>query len=152
MANYYTHVSFMMDVGEKIDDAMALFEKMRVEPKDFGLDDTFFEVEIQEGQLWVHGDEVSIDNLAEAVRQVGKTLGLTGDLRFEFASTASRPLLDAFGGGAVIVDFDNDCWDSVSSNHILDVMAHPEFTETLKAFADDLAAKAQAGKKIDPAP
>ena len=54
--------------------------------------------------LWVHGDEATnIDLLASCIQEMFKKFKLKDKIGFEWASSCSKPRLDAFGGGAVVV-------------------------------------------------
>lgn len=52
-------------------------------------------------------DSVNIETLATLLQIVQRKYGLNEPIAFEYASTASRPVLDGYGGGFVIVTKDD---------------------------------------------
>ena len=112
MADYFTHFSCLLNVGtpERAAAAMAMFQRCRVEddeadepqyrgfdlsPQDEGLS----------GQLWIRDDDGGDpDGVVVFVLRLAHDLDLRGLWGFDFAHTASRPILGSFGGGATVID------------------------------------------------
>ncbi|HET6608957.1 MAG TPA: hypothetical protein VFG62_19945 [Rhodopila sp.] len=109
MADYFTHFSCQLDVGssEKVRRALNLYEN--AEPDEDGrLPSDGFILSLPDDsgtRLWIH-DEVSGDpDLVIAfVLHCAVELDLKGLWGFAWAATCSRPRLDAFGGGAHVID------------------------------------------------
>ena len=112
MADYFTHFSCLLDVGspDKAARALALFQSLR--EADQGADDpevTGFDLVRQDAPegstLWIHGDDHGdVDAVIRFVLRLAEELDLTGLWGFQYALTCSRPRLDAFGGGAHVID------------------------------------------------
>jgi hypothetical protein len=111
MADYFTHFSCLLDVGTPQNAARALdlYNALSEagaseEPPSEG-----FLVSIQPehggSQLWLR-DDVSGDpeRLIQFVKLCAAEFGLSGRWGFQYANTCSRPRLNAFGGGAHILD------------------------------------------------
>ena len=55
--------------------------------------------------LWIHDDESGdVEAVIAFVLRLAETLDLSGLWGFEHSNTCSRPRLDAFGGGAHVID------------------------------------------------
>jgi hypothetical protein len=112
MADYFTHFSCLIDVGssEKAARALALFQSLRAadqdadEPEVAGL--TLVRQDAPEGStLWIHDDDHGdVEAVIRFVLRLADELDLTGRWGFQYALTCSRPRLDAFGGGAHVID------------------------------------------------
>ena len=112
MADYFTHFSCLLDVGtlDKAARALALFLELRAADQD--ADDpeaagfTLARQDVSEGRtLWIHDDEHGdVEAVIRFVLRLAAELDLTGLWGFEYALTCSRPRLDAFGGGAHVID------------------------------------------------
>lgn len=109
MADYFTHFSCLLDVGtpENAAQALVLFTALAEDEEDEVRTDGFA-VSIDEpgsGGLWIR-DEGSGDpeQVIGFVRRCAARFGLTGRWGFQYATTCSRPRLDAFGGGAHVLD------------------------------------------------
>ena len=112
MADYFTHFSCLLDVGtaENALTAHRMFIQARLE----GLDRdeplcSGFELSLQEGDaahvLWIHDDESGdVEQVIGFVLRVAEAFDLSGMWGFTYALTCSRPRLDAFGGGAHVID------------------------------------------------
>ena len=112
MADYFTHFSCLLDVGtpDKAARGLALFQSMRAADQDaddpqvagFGL----VRQDVPEGSiLWIHDDEDGdVEAVIRFVLRLAEELDLTGLWGFQYALTCSRPRLDAFGGGAHVID------------------------------------------------
>ena len=112
MADYFTHFSCIIDVGtaDKAACALALFQDLRAaeqdadEPKFAGL--TLSRQDAPEGStLWIHDDEHGdVEAVISFVLRLADALDLTGLWGFQYSLTCSRPRIDAFGGGAHVID------------------------------------------------
>jgi len=112
MADYFTHFSCIIDVGtaDKAARALALFQDLRAaeqdadEPEFAGL--TLSRQDAPEGStLWIHDDEHGdVEAAIRFVLRLAEDLDLTGLWGFQYGLTCSRPRLDAFGGGAHVID------------------------------------------------
>ena len=112
MADYFTHFSCLLDVGtaENALSAHRLFIQSRLEDDD--RDEPLcsgFELSLPEGDaahvLWIH-DHVSgdVEQVIGFVLRLAEAFDLKGLWGFEHANTCSRPRIDAFGGGAHVID------------------------------------------------
>ena len=112
MADYFTHFSCIIDVGtaDKAACALALFQDLRAaeqdadEPEFAGL--TLSRQDAPEvSTLWIHDDEHGdVEAVISFVLRLADALDLTGLWGFQYALTCSRPRIDAFGGGAHVID------------------------------------------------
>ncbi|WP_323006420.1 hypothetical protein [Pseudorhodobacter sp.] len=112
MADYFNRFSCPIDVGISANAirAMDLFGQLRDED-DLTDDPRFsgFDLSRQDGLessvLWIHDeDSGDVEGVIAFVLRLAEDLGLTGLWGFEYANTCSRPRLDAFGGGAHVID------------------------------------------------
>ena len=112
MADYFTHFSCLLDVGtpDKAAHALALFQELRAADQDAAGPEvagfTLARQDAPEGStLWFHDDEHGdVEAVIRFVLRLAKELELTGLWGFQYALTCSRPRLDAFGGGAHVID------------------------------------------------
>ena len=113
MADYFTHFSCVLDVGtsEKAVAALDLFLRLREE--DEASDDpevSGFALSLQDGPgssiLWFYDDDGQghVEGVIRFVLRLAEDLDLTGLWGFDDAHTCSRPRLEAFGGGAHVID------------------------------------------------
>ena len=112
MADYFTHFSCLIDVGspDKAARAFALFQSLRSadqdadDPEGAGFD--LVHQDAPEGSIiWIHDDEHGdVEAVIRFVLRLADDLNLTGLWGFQYALTCSRPRLDAFGGGAHVID------------------------------------------------
>ena len=112
MADYFTHFSCLLDVGtpDKAARALALFQEQHEadqdadDPEVAGFD--LVHQDAPEGSsLWIHGDDHGdVEAVIRFVLRLAEELDLTGLWGFQYALTCSRPRLDAFGGGAHVID------------------------------------------------
>ncbi len=111
MADYFTHFSCLLDVGtpENAARALDLYNKLSAdgaseEPPSDGF---LLSIQPEHGgdQLWMR-DDVTGDpeRLIQFVKICAQEFGLTGYWGFQYATTCSRPRIDAFGGGAHVLD------------------------------------------------
>jgi len=112
MADYFTHFSCLLDVGtpEKAARALALFQSLREadqdaeDPEVAGFDLVRQDAP-EDSTLWIHDDEHGdVEAVIRFVRRLSEEFDLTGLWGFQYALTCSRPRLDAFGGGAHVID------------------------------------------------
>ena len=112
MANYFTHFSCLLDVGtpDKSARALALFQELRAADQDaddpevagFNL---MHQPASEASSLWIHDDDHDdVEAVIRFVLRLAEELDLTGLWGFQYALTCSRPRLDAFGGGAHVID------------------------------------------------
>jgi hypothetical protein len=112
MADYFTHFSCLLDVRTPENAARAL-ELYNDQPEDedgLRLSDGFL-LSLEGGsgtELWIYDDgSGDPERVIEFVLLCAETFDLKGLWGFEYANTCSRPRLDAFGGGAHVVDLGN---------------------------------------------
>lgn len=112
MADYFTHFSCLLDVGtsERAIVAMAMFQRCRAEddesdePQYRGFE-MLPQDEGQSGELWIRDDDSGDPDGGVAFDlRLAEDLNLRGLWGFDFAHTASRPILGSFGGGATVID------------------------------------------------
>ncbi|BAI99157.1 hypothetical protein Sj15T_31500 [Sphingobium sp. TA15] len=111
MADYFTHFSCLLDVGTPDNAARALDlynalseEGASEEPPSDGF---LLSIEPEHGgtQLWMRDDMTGDpERLIQFVRRCAAAFGLTGLWGFQYANTCSRPRVNAFGGGAHVLD------------------------------------------------
>jgi predicted Rdx family selenoprotein len=106
MADYYTHLSFVVTgtaeeqerLVEMLDEANQLADES-LEPN-LGAD-----YEIDADGVWIHDADgyVELELLSEVLANWLDEIGSTKSIGFEWANTCSKPRLDAFGGGAMVI-------------------------------------------------
>jgi hypothetical protein len=112
MADYFTHFSCLLDVGcpDKAARELALFEELRATDQDADDQEVAgFDLVRQDAPedstLWLHDDEHGdVEAVIGFVLRLAGELDLTGLWGFQYGLTCSRPRLDAFGGGAHVID------------------------------------------------
>ena len=113
MADYFTQFSCALDVGTPDKAVAALDLVLRLRAEEEGADDpTFsgFALSLQDGPgssvLWFHDDDGQgdVEGAIRFVLRLAEELDLIGLWGFQYALTCSRPRLDAFGGGAHVLD------------------------------------------------
>lgn len=113
MADYFTHFSCVLEVGspEKAIAALDLLTRLHLDEE--GSDDpqyAGFALSQQDGPggsvLWFHDDDGQgdVEGLIRFVLRLAEEVDFSGLWGFEVAHTCSRPRLDAFGGGAHVID------------------------------------------------
>ena len=112
MADYFTHFSCLIDActPDKAARALALFHELRAADQDAndphvaGFD--LVRQDAPEGSsLWIHDDDHGdVEAVIRFVLRLADDLDLTGLWGFQYALTCSRPRLDAFSGGAHVID------------------------------------------------
>ena len=112
MADYFTRFSCHLDVGTP-DKAARAFEAFIALRNDAyaETDDLHcgFDLSIQTDSsgstLWIHDDgNGDVEAVIQFVLCLAEELNLTGLWAFSFALTCSRPRIEAFGGGAHVID------------------------------------------------
>ncbi|MDN5788619.1 hypothetical protein [Pseudorhodobacter sp.] len=112
MADYFTHFSCLLDVGtpSKAALAVALFDQLRVEDQEADEPQVSgFDMSVQDGpdssMLWIRDDEHGdTEQVIGFVLRLAAEISLIGLWGFDYAHTCSRPRLEAFGGGAHVID------------------------------------------------
>jgi len=112
VADYFTQFSCALDVGtpDKAATALDLFLRLREEEE--ASDDpevSGFALSMPDGPgssvLWFHDDgQGDVEGVIRFVLRLAEELYLTGLWGFDYANTCSRPRLEAFGGGAHVID------------------------------------------------
>lgn len=111
MADFFTHFSCLLDVGTPDNAARALdlyntlsVEGASEEPPSEGF---LLSIQPEHGgtKLWMR-DDITGDpeRLIQFVKCCAAAFGLTGRWGFQYANTCSMPRVDAFGGGAHVLD------------------------------------------------
>ena len=112
MADYFTHFSCLLDVGTPERAARAIYFFVDLREEDDRADEPQFhgfDLSLQEGAesgvLWIHDDESGdVEAVIAFIFRLAEELDLSGLWGFEHSNTCSRPRLDAFGGGAHVID------------------------------------------------
>jgi hypothetical protein len=112
MADYFTHFSCLLDMRtpENAARALKLYDDQPEDEDGFRLSDGFHLSLEREGgtELWIYDDgSGDPERVIEFVLLCAETFDLKGLWGFEYANTCSRPRLDAFGGGAHVIDLGN---------------------------------------------
>ncbi len=122
MPDYYTSFSFVLDLPDEqaIEYAMnvvAITDTLRFVsdddrrtgtldfPKELldSLDDWRFETVKQNSGIWIHSDDDGLDAACQFVQHLLHKFAIKEPVSFEWANTCSKPCLDAYSGGAVII-------------------------------------------------
>jgi len=109
MADYFTHFSCLFDVGTP-ENAIRTLDLYNNAPEDddgLCLSDGFLLSLQEEGgtQLWIRDDgSGDPERVIAFVLLCAEKFDLKGLWGFEYANTCSKPRLDAFGGGAHVID------------------------------------------------
>ncbi|MCY1128451.1 hypothetical protein OU426_16420 [Frigidibacter sp. RF13] len=113
MADYFTQFSCVLDVGtaDKAITALEILERLHLAEEDSDEPEfSGFAVSLQDGPgssiLWFHDDDGQgdVEGVIRFVLRLAEALDLTGLWGFDYAHTCSRPRLEAFGGGAHVID------------------------------------------------
>ena len=112
MADYFTRFSCLIDVvtPDKAARALALYQQLRAEDQDADEQQVSgFNLSRQDAPdgsiLWIQDDDHGdVEAVIGFVLRLADELDLTGLWGFTYALTCSRPRLDAFGGGAHVID------------------------------------------------
>ena len=111
MADYFTHFSCVLDVGTPDNAARALdlYPACMEQAARAGALAGGFLVSVHPDpggtKLWMH-DRISGDPLQVIifVQRCAEVFGLTGQWGFQWANTCSQPQINAFSGGAHVLD------------------------------------------------
>ena len=123
MADYFTQFSAMLttESHEKALQVHALFNQF-VEERLNEDESVGFTVEVQNNDLYISDTDAngSPDDVISFFENFAPKLALTGYFGFEWANTCSKPRLDAFGGGACVINLaTGECVEVVSTNNWL---------------------------------
>ena len=111
MADFFTHFSCVLDVGTS-DNAARALKLYQVFMEDAAHEEVppdgfLLSIEPEHGaaRLWIR-DDVTGDpqQVLLFVQRCAEAFGLTGRWGFQWAHTCSRPRVNAFGGGAHVLD------------------------------------------------
>ena len=108
MADYYTHFSFVVDVkNREQDDGL---KKMLTQAKNEELNEetlyTPWSCETKDDltSFWFHSDDCGqVDLIVDILAKWQEDFNYDQPICFEWANTCSKPKLDAFGGGSVLI-------------------------------------------------
>jgi hypothetical protein len=111
MADFFTHFSCVLDVGtpDNAARALGLYQAFMEEAaqEDVPPDGFLLSIEPEHGgtTLWIR-DDVTGDpqQVILFVLRCAETFGLTGRWGFQWANICSQPRVNAFGGGAHVLD------------------------------------------------
>lgn len=112
MADYYTHFSCLLDVGapeiaaRAVDLYLGLQDEGQEsdEPRWHGFDVSHVK-EPGRSLLWIHSeDSGDVESTVAFVLRCAEEFDLSGLWVFTYSHSCSRPWIDAFGGGAQILD------------------------------------------------
>lgn len=109
MANYYTTISHMMHIPEEIIDqvfdyACDVLEKRNTEDDFCGL-----ELNKQQEGIWFSTDEsVEVEAAVDVIAAIQERFGLREPEILLWGNSCSKPRLDAFSGGAALIQMDYD--------------------------------------------
>jgi hypothetical protein len=101
--------------GERVNDPALLEVARNINPDQFttGCD---WRVEEGEDEVAVHSeDHAQLELVASILQETLIHFDLEGVITIEWSNDASKPLLDAFGGGAVVITKDEQRWMTTSS-------------------------------------
>jgi hypothetical protein len=112
VADYFTHFSCVLDAGSPEKAAQALDLHIRLCAEDEASDYpnfSGFALALQDGPgssiLWIHDDgQGDVEAVIAFVLRLAAEIDLTGLWGFDYAHTCSRLRLEAFGGGAHVID------------------------------------------------
>lgn len=112
MADYFTHFSCLLDVGTAEKALRAIDFVVELRDEDDQSDEPQFhgfDLSLQDGPkssiLWIRDDASGdVEAVVTFVLRLAEALDLSGLWGFEHSNTCSRPRLDAFGGGAHVID------------------------------------------------
>jgi hypothetical protein len=111
MADYFTHFSCLLDVGtpENAARALQLYNALSNEndAEDPPSDGFLLSIDPEHGgtHLWMRDDgSGDPEHVIQFVKRCAAEFGLTGRWGMQYANTCSKPRLDAFGGGAHVLD------------------------------------------------
>lgn len=122
MPDYNTYFSFELELPgeEAVDyalDLATIADSLRWQPEeerktgesDFPkelidvVDNWSFEVCKEKAGIWIHSDSGGVDAAAQFVQHLLERFSIAEPVSFEWANSCSKPCLDAYGGGAVVI-------------------------------------------------
>ncbi len=113
MADFYTHFSCLLDVGSPDNAARALdiYQAFMEDAAREEVPSDGFLLSVQPDlgatKLWIHDDATGDPQQAiDFVLRCAEAFALTGRWGFQWANTCSRPRINAFGGGAHVLDLE----------------------------------------------
>ena len=134
MADYFTHFSCALDVVT-LDNAARALELYRHFTDELDIDGQMPGFALfaaptagQPALLWIYDNgSGDTDHVLAFVSKLGPALGITGLWGFEWSHSCSKPRLDAFGGGALVIDLaSGETLGTISTNEWLTrVLADP---------------------------
>jgi hypothetical protein len=98
MANYYAYVSFVIPLTADQQD-LAIEELEREHDQERA----GIEVKKANDGVWIQGDDVDIEELANRLQNIMKHFDIPGRWGFEWSNDCSKPMLEAYGGGACVI-------------------------------------------------
>lgn len=112
MADYFTHFSCLLGVGTPANAARAVDLFVRLRDEDDEAEDSQFrgfDLSRPDGPdratLWLRDDDGGdVESVIAFVLRLAEELDLSGLWGVEYALTCSMPRLEAFGGGAHVID------------------------------------------------
>ena len=112
MADYFTRFSCLLDVGTQDKAARAFEAFMALRNDTYAETEALccgFDLSIQTDSsgstLWIHDDgNGDVEAVIQFMLRLAEELNLTGLWGFSYALTCSRPRIEAFGGGAHVLD------------------------------------------------
>ena len=79
--------------------------------------------------IWIHSDSGGEDAACHFVQHLLDKFGITETITFQWASTCTKPCLDAFGGGAVLITA-TDIKSMTTSQWLYEQLHGPQITHT----------------------
>lgn len=119
MADYYTHFSFEIPKLHKAEKEWveAEIKKREQEEDQDGFSRFDAEWAFEDGGLWIHdgSGQANLDYAVLLVQDFIKQFRPTAIFAFEWSNNCSRPRLDAYGGGAVVITARKVHWMNTST-------------------------------------
>jgi len=118
VADYYAHFSFEIP---KLRKSEVEWLKAEIERRSKTLDENDFplfdaEYRLEDQALWLHDSEgCNLDNLALFIQEFIKQFRPKAIFGFEWSNDCSKPRLDAYGGGAVVITNKSIRWVNTST-------------------------------------
>lgn len=78
--------------------------------------------------IWIHSDSGGEDAACHFVQHLLDKFGVTEAITFEWANTCTKPCLDAFGGGAVVITA-TDIKSMTTSQWLYEQLHGPQLTQ-----------------------
>jgi len=113
MANNYTNISFIVPCSEVAAETLIGAIETQEEAGDYGLS---IHAELDDDGVWIcHDESADIEQLVEILQEwLAEPEGRPKFVGFEFAQVCSKPRLNEFGGGAVVVTATSSSWTNTS--------------------------------------